>query len=68
MNTAIGIASPISALLTTAYFVHHPIDTGAVKAHLTHFCQWCSRSDYMDVIAVLMVLGVILVNRMGYWL
>ena len=37
----------------------------AVKAHLSDFWQWC---DYMDVIAVLMVLGVILVNWMGYWL
>jgi len=40
----------------------------AVKAHVTRFWQWCSRSDYMDVIAVMIVLGVVLINWMGYWL
>lgn len=39
----------------------------SVKVTLSTFRQWCiSSADFMDVIAVLMVLVVILVNWMGY--
>jgi ABC-type sulfate transport system permease subunit len=39
----------------------------SVKAGLSNFWQWCRRSDYMDVIAVLMVITIlVLVNWAGY--
>ena len=37
-----------------------------IRGRLSEFRQWCKRSDYMDVIAVLGVLAVILVNWAWY--
>ena len=38
------------------------VNCKSIRGRLSEFRQWCKRTDYMDVLAVLGVLAVILVN------
>jgi len=72
MNTIFGISSLISALLTTAYIVDHPVDMEAVKRTLSRFWQYCLNEDgeylfgYGMMSLGLVVLVVILLNWSWY--
>lgn len=67
MNTVIGIFSLISALLTVAHFIDHPIDMEAVKAHLSTIKQWFITGDIRVAITLALIIGLSLVG-IASWL
>ncbi len=70
-NTDIHLAAIFAGVFIVAAMIgqlqQHPIDVGAIKQGLSTFWQWWLSTDYMNSIAAIMALMMLLlVNWGGY--